>query len=118
MSYMAKEISLTGPCPDCGKNLALVGRSHICRPTSPTGLKIARVRPLDHDPNKSKSADDGIEFQSMAHPPGLIDELANAIMSGKLSLKKRGRPRKTGEGFDKAAWQRDYMRKRRAEGKK
>lgn len=30
---------------------------------------------------------------------------------------QRGRPRKTEEGFDKATWQREYMRKRRAEGK-
>jgi hypothetical protein len=30
---------------------------------------------------------------------------------------KRGRPRKTQEGFDKAEWQRDYMRKLRAQQK-
>ena len=29
----------------------------------------------------------------------------------------RGRPRKTSDGFDKAAYQREYMRKRRAEAK-
>ena len=30
---------------------------------------------------------------------------------------KRGRPRKTDEGFDRPAYMRDYMRKRRAEAK-
>jgi hypothetical protein len=60
---------------------------------------------------------DGVALQSMAHPPGLIEKMAEAITAGKLSLNKRGRPRKTEAGFDKTEWQRDYMRKRREKAK-
>jgi hypothetical protein len=34
-----------------------------------------------------------------------------------LQMKRRGRPRQSEEGFDKSTYQRDYMRKRRAEKK-
>lgn len=49
---------------------------------------------------KGKTASgDGVALKSMAHPPGLIDAMAEAIKSGKLSLKP-GRPR-LGEKRDK-----------------
>lgn len=32
---------------------------------------------------------DGVMLTSIEHPPGLIDALADAIRSGKLSLKRR-----------------------------
>jgi hypothetical protein len=98
---MTKELNLTGSCPVCGKNLALVGRSHICRPA----------------PKSIEPTSDGIALQSIPHPPGLIEKMAEAITAGKLSLNKRGRPRKTEAGFDKTEWQRDYMRKRREKAK-
>src|SRR4030095_5136442 len=78
------------------------------------GLRVSPPAPRNPD----DEAGDGVMLESIAHPPGLIDDIADAIQSGKLSLKKRGRPRKTEDGFDKAAWQREYMRKKRAkEGK-
>ena len=87
---MAMDLSLTGFCSDCGKNLALVGRSHICRPGTRKVIAGERLESGD------------------------VVVIANDV----ASKPKRGRPRKTEAGFDKAAWQRDYMRKRRAEGKK
>ena len=39
---------------------------------------------------------DGIALTSMEHPPGLIDKMADAIRSGKLSLNQNG-ARKSGD---------------------
>lgn len=47
----------------------------------PSGLRI-KSKPKSIEPSG-----DGIALTSMAHPPGLIDEIAGAIRSGKLSLK-------------------------------
>lgn len=69
-----------------------------------------RVPPLkSHGP-----VGDGVALTSIAHPPGLIDEIAGAIQSGKLSL-KRGRPKITAprpwdsEGMSRRTW---YRRKK------
>ena len=68
---------------------------------------------------KEKSAEpagDGVALTSMAHPPGLIDKIADAIKSGKLSLKRgRGRPKIEGpRPWDAAGISRtSYYRNRR-----
>jgi hypothetical protein len=59
------------------------------------GLRI-ESRPKKHGP-----IGDGIALTSMKSPPGLTEAIAEAIVSGKLSLKsKKGRPR-IGEQSDK-----------------
>lgn len=59
-------------------------------------------------------ADDGVALMSIAHPLGLIDKIADAIKDGRLALvrtpKKKRAPRGT---FDRTAYQRELMRKRR-----
>jgi len=89
-------------CPICGIDRNMVGYSHRCIPKPDPIEDVARER--DAAPSKglriksvskSRSAEaigDGVALTSMAHPDGLIDKMADAIKSGKLTL-KRGRPR-------------------------
>lgn len=76
-------------CLTCGKSIALVGRAHRCVPP----------------------------------PMVVVKELPSSVsFSGTVVTitpikKKTGRPRKTPEGFNKTAYQRDLMRKRRAAAK-
>jgi hypothetical protein len=46
------------------------------------GLRIKSREP-------SKSVGDGVALKSVAHPPGAIEKLAEAIVSGKLPLKRK-----------------------------
>jgi hypothetical protein len=70
------------------------------------GRRGAGVAPSPPDAPKR----DGISLKSVAHPPGLIDQMAEAIRSGKLSTKKSRAP---AGSFDRKAYQREYMRNRR-----
>jgi hypothetical protein len=72
-------------------------RARVKIPLEPVGIKAGPPE----DP-------DGVSLTSMAHPPGLIDQMAEAIKGGKLSL-KRGRPKK-GEVRDKP-WEADGISK-------
>ena len=122
-------------CKECGANLAMVGRSHRCVHGAAQTLALARAREAKEAPAKSKGLrilsrpnslpqpveplGDGIALTSIAHPPGLIEKMADAIRSGKLSL-KRGRPKITEprpwetEGVSK----RTYYRRRQAKAAK
>jgi hypothetical protein len=74
-------------CEKCGANIALVGIRHRCVPkVSSEGL---RVKSLPKP--KGEPVGDGVALTSIQHPPGLIEKMADALSSGKLSL-KRGRP--------------------------
>jgi hypothetical protein len=71
----------------------------------------AEVRPRKRAPSK---------LPPMVHPEG--EPVVGAQIDGVsaddvVPAKKRGRP-KIGGGFDKATWQREYKRKKRAEAKK
>ena len=50
---------------------------------------------LKSRPKSKEPVGDGVKLTSMAHPPGLIEAMADAIKSGKLdpTKPKRGRPR-------------------------
>lgn len=81
-------MSYMSNCPACGKNLALVGRAHNCNPVQPEDRLYVYL-------------EEPVAF--------------NGMTGEEIPLKKaRGRPRKSAEGFNKAAWQRNYMRKKRA----
>jgi hypothetical protein len=94
---MAKELNLTGFCRKCGKNLSLVGRAHNCHP-----LKVM--------PGSAESGFVHVTSNGTVEAVDVVYDTRDVD----AALKKRGRPRKTPEGFDKAEWQREYMRKRRA----
>lgn len=80
-------------CPGCGRNLALVGRVHHCgMPAQPEAVII----------RASVSENTGL----LDSEPSLGHETTAATM--------REEP-KSSKGFDKRLYQREYMRKRRAE---
>ena len=84
---------------------SIVGVAPDPSDAKPKGLKITSRLKL------KKSSGDGVALTSMAHPPGLIDQMAEAIKSGKLSL-KRGRPKITEQrpweaaGISRRTWYR------------
>jgi hypothetical protein len=108
------EASGTARKAPSGSVLAELSRNSVRASTHSKGLRIlSRAKPKSIEP-----IGDGVALTSMAHPPGLIDKIADAIKSGKLSLKRgRGRPKVTGprpwetDGVSK----RTYYRRRLAE---
>jgi hypothetical protein len=75
------------------------------------GLRIE-----SRDVKSNQPIGEGVALTSMAHPPALIDKIADAIRSGKLTTKpnklKRGRPKIEGPrpwelaGMSKRTWHR------------
>jgi hypothetical protein len=92
---------------------ALGDAKRAARTTPSKGLRIlTRAKP-----KPAETVGDGVALTSIAHPPGLIDKIADAIKSGKLSLKRgRGRPKVTGprpwetEGVSKTTYYRERRR--------
>lgn len=94
-----------------GSLLGEPSRNSVRASTPSKGLRIlARAK------KPSEPIGDGVALMSMAHPSGLIDKIAEAISSGKLSL-KRGRPKVTGQRPWEAAGmsKRTYYRRRQKE---
>jgi hypothetical protein len=80
------------------------GKSDPAPPEAKRGLRVPALK-------SHALIGDGIALTSIAHPPGLINKIADAIRTGKLPATP------TKPKFDRAEYHRnymrDYMRKRR-----
>jgi hypothetical protein len=101
-------------CPKASKGLTL-SRSRNDGESAKSGLPGSSET---RNPRQGgKQVGDGVALKSMAHPPGAIEKMAEAIRSGKLNA-KRGRPKVEGQRpWEAARISRAEWYRRKAESK-